>query len=116
MESSDFQLWKIEFVWQMREFKLDLFRHFEFEDESLLFDHFPVSLAKPGLFGLTIRREHTKMLLDLDKVFNRLKKIKHAEDPRLKKLVADIRQLIAVIEEHESKEQKILATLAKKQG
>ena len=33
IESDDFVLWKIEFVWQMREFKNNLYKHFDFEED-----------------------------------------------------------------------------------
>ena len=112
MESTDFQLWKIEFIWQMREFKRDLYRHFELEDDSAFFDFYPVRESKKGVFGLHIRREHAKLIITFEKIFSRLKKIKNAADPKLSKLETDLKQFISDIQEHESKERKVLSELS----
>ena len=113
MESSDFRLWKIEFTWQMREFKRQLYLHFEMEEDSAIFDHYPVTEAKKGHFGLTIRKEHARFIITLEKIFNRLKKIENAADPKLMKLEADLNKLIADIETHESKERGVLSDISR---
>jgi len=116
IESNDFRLWKIEFTWQMREFKRDLYQHFEMEDDSAFFDNYPVSEAKKGLFGLTIRREHVRLIIDFEKIFSRLKKIKNAADPKLKKLETDLNKFISDLQDHESRERNVLSEISRGEG
>ena len=77
--SDDFVLWKIEFVWQMREFKNNLYKHFDFEDDSGIFDYFPDGDSEKANQGERFRTEHKQILGNLDKILTRLKRIKNVK-------------------------------------
>jgi hypothetical protein len=108
MESEDFTLWKIEFVWQIREFKNDLLRHFDFEEDSGFFDHFPKSQANGGIYGKKMRTEHKQLMKDLDKILTKLKKIRGINNPELKSMEVDILNLISEINKHENREMGVI--------
>jgi hypothetical protein len=111
MESEDFTLWKIEFVWQMREFKNNLLKHFDFEENSGFFDHFPKTESTCGTYGKKIRSEHKQLVKDLEKILNRLKKIRDIRNPGLKKIEIDILHLINEISKHEDREMGVISSL-----
>jgi hypothetical protein len=111
MESEDFTLWKIEFVWQMREFKNNLLKHFDFEENSGFFDHFPKAEATCGKYGKKMRTEHKQLAKDLEKILNRLKKISDIRNPGIKKIEVDILQLIKEISKHEDREMGVISSL-----
>jgi hypothetical protein len=109
--SDDFVLWKIEFVWQMREFKNNLFKHFDFEDDNGIFDNFPDGDSNNAKQGERIRTEHKQILGNLDKILTRLKKIKTGNDSELKAIELDIFDLVSDIRRHEKEEIKIVHSI-----
>ena len=111
MESEDFTLWKIEFIWQMREFKNDLLKHFDFEEDSGFFDHFPKAEANEGTYGKKMRTEHKQLMKDLDKILTKLKKIRDIRNPDLKAMEIDILHLISEISKHETREMGVINSL-----
>ena len=111
MESEDFTLWKIEFIWQMREFKNSLLKHFDFEEDSGFFEHFPKPQSNGGTYGKKMRLEHKKLAKDLEKILCRLKKISDIRNPELKKMEVDILHLISEISKHEDREMGVLNSL-----
>jgi len=111
MESEDFTLWKIEFIWQMREFKNNLLKHFDFEEDSGFFDHFPKTETTGGSYGKKMRTEHRQLMKDLEKILIKLKKIRGINNPELKNLEVDILQLISEISKHENREMGVIDSL-----
>ncbi|TFH01457.1 MAG: hypothetical protein E4H13_04840 [Calditrichales bacterium] len=111
--SDDFLLWKIEFIWQMREFKNNLFHHFDFEEETGFFEHFPNGDSIKKSYGRKIKSEHKHILRELDKILTRLKRIQDVQNPRLKTLESDILCLINNIYQHEDSEINVLNSLNK---
>jgi hypothetical protein len=111
MESEDFTLWKIEFTWQMREFKNDLLKHFDFEEDSGFFDHFPKTTSNSGTYGKRMRSEHKQLAKDLEKILNKLKRIRDIRNPALRKIEVDIRHLISEIIKHEDREMGVINSL-----
>jgi hypothetical protein len=111
MESEDFTLWKIEFIWQMRELKNNLLKHFDFEEDSGFFDHFPKTAANGGSYGKKIRIEHKQLAKDLEKILNKLKKIHDIRSPGLKNMEVDILHLIREISKHEDREMGVINSL-----
>jgi hypothetical protein len=111
MESEDFTLWKIEFIWQMRELKNDLLKHFDFEEDSGFFDHYPKTQSNGGTYGKRMRTEHKQLAKDLQKILNKLKKISDIRNPELKKMEVDILHLIREISKHENREMSVINTL-----
>jgi len=111
MESEDFTLWKIEFIWQMREFKSNLLRHFDFEEDSGLFDHFPKIQSNGDISGKKMRTEHKQLMKDLEKILVRLKKIRDINNPNLKTIQVDILHLISEISKHEDREMGVINSI-----
>ena len=111
MESDDFTLWKIEFIWQMREFKNSLLKHFDFEEDSGFFDHFPKTQAVGGPYGRQMRTEHKQLLRTLDKILIKLKRISDIRNPELKRMEIDILHLISEIGKHEDREMGVINSL-----
>ena len=109
--SDDFLLWKIEFIWQMREFKNNLFHHFDFEEETGFFEHFPNGDSIRKTYGRKIKTEHKHITRELDKILTRLKRIQDVQNPKLKKLEEDILELIEDIYRHENSEINVLNSL-----
>ena len=111
MESEDFTLWKIEFIWQMRELKNNLLKHFDFEEDSGFFNHFPKRQSNGGSYGKKIRTEHKQLMKDLNKILAKLKKIRDIRNPELKSMEVDILHLINEISKHENREMRVINSL-----
>lgn len=114
-ESSDFVLWKIEFVWQMREFKNYLLHHFEFEEDSGFFEYFPVEGVKKGTSGNKVKLEHNRLIKDLDKILRRLKRTKETNLSKLKDVEISILKLIKDIYKHEEMEGHVIRSIGNNQ-
>lgn len=108
IDSSDFALWKIEFIWQLRIFKNRILRHFDFEEDSGVFLTLPVAENIKGSLGKKIHREHAVLFHELERIIKNLKKLKNAEDANLKSVQSDILILIGEINTHESEEMRLI--------
>lgn len=115
IESDDLLIWKIEFVWQMREFMHSLFKHFDFEEESGVFDHF-MSNSKSTTYGKIIKSEHKLILKKVDKILSSLKKNKTVKSPKLKIIESEILNLISEIAEHEKLEIEVIQSIYNRDG
>jgi len=104
-------LWKIEFIWQMREFKSNLLKHCDFEEDSGFFDHFPRVQSNGGFYGKKMRTEHKQLMKDLEKILVKLKKIRNINNPELKTIQVDILHLISAINKHEDREMGVINSL-----
>ena len=111
MEAEDFTLWKSEFIWQMRELKNNLLKHFDFEEDSGFFDHFPKPQSNGGTYGKRMRTEHKQLAKDLEKILNKLKKIRDIRNPELKRMEVDVLHLITEISKHEDREMGVIHSL-----
>ena len=111
MESEDFTLWKIEFIWQMREFKRNLLRHFDFEEDSGFFDNFPKVQSSGCISRKKMRMEHKQLMKDLEKILVKLKKIREINNPDLKTIQVDIHHLISEILKHKDREMDMINSL-----
>lgn len=109
--SSDFALWKIEFIWQLRNFKNKLLRHFDFEEETGFFINLPLVENKKGSLGKKIHREHAVLLHELNRVIKNIKKLKNAEDSNLESIQSDILILIGEINIHENEEMNLIRSM-----
>jgi hypothetical protein len=109
--SSDFALWKIEFIWQLRNFKNRLLRHFDFEEESGFFLNLPVVENRKGSLGKKIHREHRVLIHELERILRNLKKLKNAADPNIESIQSDILILIGEINIHENEEMNLIQSM-----
>jgi hypothetical protein len=116
IESDDLLIWKIEFVWQMREFMHTLFKHFDFEEDSGVFDHIVHPKSKSATYGRFIRSEHKQILKKVDKVLKKLKKNKEVKSTKLKTIESEILDLISDISKHEKKEIEIIHSIYNREG
>lgn len=95
----------------MREFKNSLLKHFDFEEDSGFFDHFPKTQSTDGTYGKTIRTEHKQLMKELEKILTKLKKISDIRNPELKRMEVDILHLINEICKHEDREMGVINSL-----
>ena len=93
-----------------------LFKHFDFEEDSGVFNHFELSDAKGKVYGKVIKADHKLILRKVNKILNSLKKNKEVKSPKLKIIEADILELISVIYEHEMKEMKVIQSIYNRDG
>jgi hypothetical protein len=111
IKSEDFTLWKIEFIWQMRELKNNLLKLFDFEEDSGFFDQFPKLHTDGDTYAKKMRTEHKQLAKDLEKILTKLKKIKDIRNPELKNMEVDILHLINEISKHEDREMSVIDSL-----
>ena len=95
----------------MREFKNSLLKHFDFEEDSGFFDHFPKSQSINGTYGKKIRTEHKHLMKELEKILTKLKKISDIRNPELRHMEVDILHLITEISKHEDQEMGVINSL-----
>lgn len=112
IESSDFALWKIEFIWQIRNFKNKILRHFDFEEESGFFDNLPVVENKKGSLGKKIRSDHAVLMRESERILRNLKKLKNSEDPNIEVIQSDILILIGEITTQENEEMRVIRSMS----
>ena len=104
----DFAHWRLELIWQVRDFKNDLLKHFDLEEEGGFMRDVRrrVPNSEPQVQGLL--DEHRQMEGTLDRVLTTLKGMQDRDEKMLSRLQNEIDEFVSTIMEHESTEQHLL--------
>jgi hemerythrin-like domain-containing protein len=108
VSAKEFADWRLGFLWQMRDFKNKLLKHFDLEEEGGFMGD--VVAAAPHSEGKVrqLRNEHAQIILTLDDILACLKNIKYTESERLKAIRENIDELVANLRQHEEDEHRLM--------
>jgi hypothetical protein len=95
----------------LREFRNNLLKHFDFEEDSGFFRRFPRSNSNARAFEKKIKIEHRQIIRELDKIMVRLKKVEDITDANLKSIECDIINLVLEIYRHEQTEVNLIQSI-----
>lgn len=103
-----FNKWRMEFLWRMRDFKNDMLKHFDLEELS----DFPNELRKLAPHYMSrfedIKTDHQKIIIDLEDILQALKGLDEANAKSLSDIRQKIGNLISFIYAHEAEERELL--------
>ena len=104
VDAKEFFDWKLEFIWQLRGFKIRLLRHFDLEEEGGFMED--IVKVAPHLSrkvsGLKV--EHDQILMSLDEILFKLKRMKKKNDTELEQVQFELNDVITSLRDHENEE------------
>jgi hypothetical protein len=104
LNPSDFSNWRLDFIWQLRDFKNHLLQHFDLEEEGgFMRDVIKVSPHSEGKVN-HLKDEHSKMVTDLDGILLLLKDMHDQDTSSLKQINEQIGSLMSDLHSHEEEE------------
>ncbi len=103
-----FRVWKLHFLWRLRDFQNQLLKHFDLEEERELIDD--VLRVAPQYAGRIERQkdDHRRILADLEHTIDMLKGVEQASSSRLILVTGRIRNLMASFDAHEREEVRLV--------
>lgn len=104
VDAKEFFDWKLEFIWQLRDFKNRLLKHFDLEEEGGFMED--IVKVAPHLSrkvsGLKV--EHDQILMSLDEILFKLKRMKKKNDTELEQVQFELNDVITSLSDHENEE------------
>lgn len=104
VDAKEFFDWKLEFIWQLRDFKNRLLKHFDLEEEGGFMED--IVKVAPHLSrkvsGLKV--EHEQILMSLDEILFKLKRMKKKNDTELEQVQFELNDVITSLRDHENEE------------
>jgi hypothetical protein len=108
ISADDFASWRLNFLWQMRDFKNRLLKHFDLEEEGG-FMRDVIRLAPHSERKVKhLKNEHAHIVLALDNIIARLKSLRFTETECLKSLHDSIDELMLTLRQHEEEEHTLM--------
>jgi len=104
----EFSNWKLEFVWELRDFKNRLLKHFDLEEEGG-FMHDVIEVAPREVRRVEkLKMDHEVIIADLDRLLVRLKNLEQKDVKRLKEIRSGLHELMSTLRQHETEEHVLL--------
>jgi len=108
VESDGFVGWKLDLLWQLRDFENQLQKHFDLEEDGgynadlvRIAPHLAPSIAH-------LEEDHRKIISDLDHILDTVKSVENETSPMLPRARKRIDALLSFIREHEAEENAII--------
>lgn len=107
-EPEDFSNWRLEFIWQLRDFKNRLLKHFDLEEEGgFMRDVLNVAPHSAGKVN-QLKDEHDQIILDLDDILAKLKSMQEKDLSELENIRTSLNEIISDLRKHENEEHILL--------
>ncbi len=108
IDAEGFVCWKLDLLWQLRDFQNQLLKHFDLEEDggyNADLIHIAPHLASQVAH---LEEDHRKIISDLSHILDNLKRIECACSPTLLQVKDRLASLLTFIRKHESEENAIL--------
>jgi len=103
-EMSGFNQWKLERLWQLRDFLNQLQKHFDLEEAGGFNEELTRSAPQLASRIAGLEEDHLKITSDLNHILDVLKPVPNIESPRIERVKVRLAELIAFIRRHEAEE------------
>jgi len=108
IDKTDFQRWRLRFLWNLRDFKNRLLKHFDLEEVGGFMTEVvsikPEFSAKVG----DLKDEHEKISRELDDILMMLKRLEKLEGDSMDLIKTRLQQLMTSLGKHENEEHQLL--------
>ena len=106
--AEDFREWKLAYMWQLRDFRNTLTKHFDYEEESGFMSEI-INEAPENLKTATqLRHEHEDIVQTLDKILLEIKSMDQLDHVRMDNIREGLTHFIATIHNHETAENELI--------
>lgn len=104
VRSEDFSGWKLEFIWQLRDFKNRLLKHFDLEEEGGFMRDVLDAAPQFELKVNQLRDDHDRIAVGLDRLTSQLKRMQKIDPSRIERIRAGLAGIMTDLREHENEE------------
>ena len=104
----DFYRWRLELIWKVRDFKNDLLKHFDLEEEGGFMRDVRRIVPNSDPQVKKLLAEHREMEGVVDGILAQLKSMVEEDDGELGRLRLNIENLVSTILDHESTERHLI--------
>ena len=103
-----YEEWRLEFMWQLRDFRNHCLKHFDFEElggfmKDVLNDS-PESIK----IVKKLEDDHSNIIKELDGILDDLKLLEEKEDTKLEEIKGNVKHLIIRLKAHEKAENDLI--------
>jgi len=108
IENCDFDNWRLDCVWKLRDFRNHLVKHFDFEELGGFMKDVLVDSPESASLVKKIEAQHGKLTNELDNILDDLKKVGETGNYSLEDFRNRIKNLIVSLRAHESAENDLI--------
>lgn len=100
----DFGDWRLELIWQLRDFKNRLLRHFDLEEDGGFMAEV-LHVAPQSERKITeLKEEHDQIVMNLNEILQQLKNMEEKDSLNLENIRLGFNRIMATLREHENQE------------
>ena len=100
--------WRLEFMWQLRDFRNHCLKHFDFEELGGFMKDVLNDAPETITVVNKLEDDHTKIIKELDDILDDLKSQEIKETEHLEKLKSNVKHLIIKLKAHEKAENDLI--------
>ncbi len=104
----DFAKWRLEFLWQMRDFKNRLLKHFDLEEEGGFMRDVVEAAPHCEHHVDQLRDEHENIDARIDEILKDLKQMAVMDVKKIRGIRTRIGEIMTALRDHESQEQRLI--------
>ncbi len=108
ISSEEFSEWRLKFMWQMRDFKNRLLKHFDLEEEGGFMNDVISAAPHSERQVAGLKEEHNAISSSLDSILAKLKAMAEHNVESLEGIRTDLAGVFAVLREHENTEHQLM--------
>jgi len=106
--SENFSDWRLDFIWQLRDFNNELLKHFDLEEEGGFMAEVLKVAPHTEHKVQALKDEHKKIIADVDKLLAELKSVSEKNAEKMSHIRTSINEIIMVLHSHESAENQLM--------
>lgn len=108
IKEKEFTEWRLEFMWECRDFRNHMLKHFDFEELGGFMKEVQEDAPEVVNVVKKLESEHTSLIEKLDKIIDDLQKMEKIEDKQLPEIQQRLKRLIISIKAHEKAENELI--------
>lgn len=108
VSSEDFANWRLEFIWQLRDFKNCLLRHFDLEEDGGFMKDVLSAAPESQPKVNVLKAEHRQFSKSLEKIMDTLKAMHKKDSEKLEQTRIELNEILATLLKHEEEEHRLL--------
>lgn len=110
ISAKDFPNWRLEFIWQLRDFKNRLLKHFDLEEEGGFMNEVLSIAPQTERKVKELKEEHEHIVIHLDEILMDLKGLLDKNTEKLDSIRNRMTEVIATLLQHEAAENQLMQT------
>jgi len=107
-EPEHYSRWRLEFLWQLRDFKNRLLKHFDLEEEGGFMEDVMVMAPHCARQIKELKKEHERIPVLMDGILAELKAMTKMDSDKLARIQSRISEVMGTLREHENQEHKLI--------